>query len=115
MKHPHGPVHDLSHGRHADPPSTASRLGLPPGLTDDDADRIVEAISNARTESTRTVYAGAWHRWECWYATRHRRVFAPATPKPARCADVTANFDSLPDDRRAPASYTALASSTEPA
>lgn len=68
-------------------PPTALRLGLPPGLTDDDADRIVEAIRNARTESTRTVYAGAWHRWERWCASRGIAAL-PGDPA-ALCAYLT--------------------------
>ena len=35
-------------------------------MTEVDAARITAAIAAARTESTRTVYAQAWRRWERW-------------------------------------------------
>ena len=37
--------------------SMAAPICLPPGLTDADAVRIAAAVTPARTESTRTVYA----------------------------------------------------------
>jgi hypothetical protein len=40
--------------------SAETSIGLPAGLTDVDAARITAAISAARTESTRLVYARAW-------------------------------------------------------
>jgi len=43
---------------------------LPVALTDADADRIAAAISAARTESTRRVYAYTWGQWARWCATR---------------------------------------------
>lgn len=43
---------------------------LPVALTDADADRISAAISAARTESTRRVYAYTWGQWARWCATR---------------------------------------------
>lgn len=52
------------------PASTDTPTNLPPGLTADDADRITTAISAARAESTRTVYAHAWRQWERWCASR---------------------------------------------
>lgn len=45
-------------------------MGLAPGLTDIDAARIAAAISAARTEGTRTVYAHAWRQWERWCTRR---------------------------------------------
>ncbi len=48
----------------------ADGVDLPAGLTDIDAARIAAAISDARTESTRIVYAQAWSQWERWCATR---------------------------------------------
>ena len=62
---------------------TASLLGPPAGLTDADADRIVAAFGNARTESTRAVYAGAWRRWERWCASRG---IAGLPGEPNRCS-----------------------------
>lgn len=51
-------------------PTPADATVLPPGLTDADAARIAAAISAARTESTRTVYAQTWSQWERWCANR---------------------------------------------
>ncbi|MEP6816458.1 MAG: hypothetical protein ABI873_12990 [Marmoricola sp.] len=50
-----------------------------PGLTDDDAARVATALSAARTESTRAVYAHAWSQWERWCATRGAAAL-PADP-----------------------------------
>jgi hypothetical protein len=46
---------------------------LPPGLTDADAARVAAAISAARAESTRTLYAHAWRQWERWCAAAASR------------------------------------------
>ncbi len=72
--------------------STGSSIGLPVGLTDDDADRIAAAISAARTESTRTVYACAWRLWDRWCASRG----IPALPgdPAALCAYLTERAES---------------------
>jgi hypothetical protein len=43
---------------------------LPAGLTESDAARITAAISAARTESTRHVYALLWAQWERWCRSR---------------------------------------------
>jgi hypothetical protein len=43
---------------------------LPAGLTESDAARITAAISAARTESTRHVYALVWAQWERWCRSR---------------------------------------------
>lgn len=43
---------------------------LPTGLTETDAARIAAAISAARADSTRAVYAHAWNQWERWCAAR---------------------------------------------
>ncbi len=51
-------------------PAAAAAVELPAGLTDIDAARITAAISAARTESTRIVYAQAWSQWERWCAAR---------------------------------------------
>jgi integrase len=50
------------------PVETAARL--PSGLTEADAGRIAAAISAARTEATRTVYANVWSQWERWCVAR---------------------------------------------
>jgi integrase len=39
-------------------------------LTEAEAARITAAISAARTEATRTVYANVWSQWERWCAAR---------------------------------------------
>ena len=51
-------------------PSFETATRLPAGLTEADAARITAAISAARTEATRTVYANVWSQWERWCATR---------------------------------------------
>lgn len=53
--------------------------GLPPGLTEADAARVAAAVSAARAESTRNLYAHAWSRWERWCTVRDTRP-CPATP-----------------------------------
>jgi hypothetical protein len=62
-------------------------IGLPSGLTEVDAARIAAAISAARTESTRTVYAHAWRQRqrqrEHWCAARG---LAPLPGDRWRCA-----------------------------
>ena len=71
---------------HAQPPfESAARL--PAGLTEADAVRIAAAISAARTESTRTVYARSWNQWERWCTARS----IPALPGDplALCAYLT--------------------------
>jgi len=67
-------------------PADSTRLptGLPAALTDQDADRITAAISAARTESTRTVYAYTWRQWARWCAARDLRAL-PGDPA-ALCA-----------------------------
>jgi integrase len=45
-------------------------IALPSSLTEVDADRIAAAISAARTESTRRVYAYTWGQWARWCAGR---------------------------------------------
>lgn len=60
---------------------------LPVALTDADADRIAAAISAARTESTRRVYAYTWGQWARWCAARH---LSPLPGDPAAlCAYLT--------------------------
>jgi hypothetical protein len=56
---------------------------VPVALTAADADRIAAAISAARTESTRRVYAYTWGQWARWCAARDLRA-CPATRQ--RCA-----------------------------
>ncbi|MDQ3527981.1 MAG: tyrosine-type recombinase/integrase [Actinomycetota bacterium] len=51
-------------------PTTADGMDLPVGLTEVDAARITAAISAARTESTRHVYALVWSQWERWCDAR---------------------------------------------
>ena len=67
-------------------PAPAS--GLPAGLTEVDAARIATAISAARAESTRALYAHAWSQWARWCAARG----IPALPGDplALCAYLTA-------------------------
>jgi integrase len=62
------------------------------GLTDVDAARIAAAISAARAESTRTVYAHAWRGWQRWCDARGR----PALPDDplALCAYLTERAES---------------------
>ncbi len=62
-------------------PDTGS---LPVALTDADADRIAAAISAARTESTRRVYAYTWRQWARWCTARSLSPL-PGDPPP-RCA-----------------------------
>lgn len=56
------------------PPTTtvvpATLPELPAGLTAADASRITEAISAARTESTRRLYALVWGQWQRWCQDR---------------------------------------------
>ena len=60
---------------------------LPVTLTDLDADRIASAISAARTESTRRVYAYTWGQWARWCAARN---ISPLPGDPgALCAYLT--------------------------
>ena len=80
------PVHPPAH------PSAGSAIGLPTGLTDVDAARIAAAISAARTESTRTVYAHAWRGWERWCASRGIPTL-PGDPL-ALCAYLTERAES---------------------
>lgn len=70
-------------------PPTAG--GLPAGLIDVDAARVAAAISTARAESTRALYAHAWGRWARWCAARG----IPALPgdSPALCAYLTARAE----------------------
>ena len=51
-------------------PAASSSVDPFAGLTAADAARIAAAMSAALAESTRTVYAYAWRRWERWCATR---------------------------------------------
>jgi integrase len=44
--------------------------GVPAGLTVADATRIAEAMSACHADSTHTIYAGAWNRWERWCVAR---------------------------------------------
>lgn len=68
-------------------PATASSVVRPVGLTDRDADRIAAAISAARTESTRRVYAYTWGQWARWCAARN---LSPLPGDPAAlCAYLT--------------------------
>jgi integrase len=60
---------------------------VPVALTADDADRIAAAISAARTESTRRVYAYTWGQWARWCATR-KLTPLPGDPA-ALCAYLT--------------------------
>lgn len=60
---------------------------LPVALTDADADRISAAISAARTESTRRVYAYTWGQWARWCAERNLPPL-PGDPA-ALCAYLT--------------------------
>jgi integrase len=46
--------------------ASATLPDLPAGLTAADASRITEAISAARTESTRRLYALVWGQWQRW-------------------------------------------------
>ena len=67
-------------------PNAAPEL-LPVALTDADADRIAAAISAARTESTRRVYAYTWGQWARWCSARG---FTPLPGDPASlCAYLT--------------------------
>jgi integrase len=50
--------------------SADSSDALRAGLTETDAARIAAAISAARADSTRAVYAHAWNQWERWCAAR---------------------------------------------
>jgi hypothetical protein len=59
----------------------------PPGLSDDDAERIALAIDAARTESTRRVYAYLWGQWARWCTTRGLNPL-PGEPA-ALCAYLT--------------------------
>lgn len=52
------------------PAPNAAPEPLPVALTAADADRIAAAISAARTESTRRVYAYTWGQWARWCAAR---------------------------------------------
>lgn len=58
---------------------TDRRLGLPVGLTVDDALRIAAALDAAHAESTRTLYAHTWRVWERWCAQRGIHAL-PADP-----------------------------------
>ena len=59
----------------------------PVALTEADADRISAAISAARTESTRRVYAYTWGQWARWCAARN---LSPLPGDPAAlCAYLT--------------------------
>ena len=73
--------------------STLPSIGLPTVLTDIDAARIAAAISAARTESTRTVYAHTWRGWQRWTRSRtwssapesrRHSGAAPGPPQPAQ-------------------------------
>lgn len=52
------------------PDLAAGPTELPAGLTVDEAVRIAEAITASHAESTRTMYAWAWSKWEAWCAAR---------------------------------------------
>jgi len=53
-------------------PEARTLAAAPPvALTEADADRISAAISAARTESTRRVYAYTWGQWARWCAARN--------------------------------------------
>jgi integrase len=60
-------------------PSTDSESLLPAGLTSADAARIAAAISAARTDGTRRVYALVWGQWQRWCAERGAAAM-PAEP-----------------------------------
>jgi integrase len=67
------------------PPSLS--VALPTALTEVDADRSAAAISAARTESTRRIYAYTWGQWARWCASRG---LAPMPGDPAAlCAYLT--------------------------
>jgi len=68
-------------------PSTGSVSALATGLTATDAARISAAVAAGHAETTRTVYASAWRRWEVWCATRGLPAL-PATSA-AVCAYLT--------------------------
>lgn len=59
--------------------STLDHLGLPAGVTVDEAVRIAEAITASHAESTRNVYDWAWSQWERW-CTARGAVPLPAEP-----------------------------------
>jgi integrase len=61
--------------------------GVPAGLTVADATRIAAAIAACHADSTRTIYAGAWNRWQRWCAARQIEPM-PAGPA-AICAYLT--------------------------
>ncbi len=73
--------------RSATVPATLTDAGPWVGLTDDDATRIEAAITAAYAETTRSVYAFAWRRWERWCIGRGTAPF-PAEPA-AVCAYLT--------------------------
>ncbi len=76
---------------HVHPAAETTSGLLPAGLTDLDATRITAAISAARTESTRHVYALVWSQWERWCSTRGMppgRSEAGRRAGPVRQADV---------------------------
>ncbi|HET7355349.1 MAG TPA: tyrosine-type recombinase/integrase [Nocardioidaceae bacterium] len=69
------------------PDAAPEPLLLPVALTEADANRISAAISAARTESTRRVYAYTWGRWARWCAARN---LSPLPGDPAAlCAYLT--------------------------
>jgi integrase len=67
--------------------TSALPAALPAALTDIDADRIAAAISAARTESTRRIYAYTWGQWARWCAARNLNPL-PGDPA-ALCAYLT--------------------------
>ena len=68
-------------------PADGVKFGVPAGLTVADATRIAEAMSACHADSTRTIYAGAWQRWERWCTVRDIEPM-PAHPA-AICAYLT--------------------------
>lgn len=69
------------------PAPNAAPEPLPVALTAADADRVAAAMSAARTESTRRVYAYTWGQWARWCAARG--LTPPPGDPAALCAYLT--------------------------